>query len=311
MSESCVRCGEVIVNQLEVAKCTDCNGLFHPACCGQSLDAVRKLRSGSRKWRCVACKSETASTQSRSDPDITEPSTVVEMFKTLRRDMSKNMEESRKRFDGLDVSFREVKTAMEEFKAKIHVLEQDRDKLKERYEAQEKRLKEASWTIRRLEKDVHDLQQYSRRNNLEIKGIPLSTKEDVYCILEYTAKSLNLPYNRQDISTAHRLPSRNQDIPVIIVAFISRSVRDSWLAAAKKRRLNTKDISVHLADGPVFVNPHLTGYNKALLGRAKHLAREKKLHSAWTKDGKVMFRLNEKGPVKQVHTMEDLDILLI
>lgn len=58
----------------------------------------------------MACQSETTFTRGHLDAETTEPFTVMEIFKTLHKDMADNMEESDMEFNGLDISFSEVKT---------------------------------------------------------------------------------------------------------------------------------------------------------------------------------------------------------
>ncbi|KAG8300300.1 hypothetical protein J6590_079451 [Homalodisca vitripennis] len=53
---------------------------------------------------------------------------------------------------------------------------------------------------------------------------------------------------------------------------LSRSIRNQWLSAAKKRRLQTTDLASPLSPAPVYINEHLTTNNK-LLGYSKSAAR--------------------------------------
>lgn len=67
-------------------------------------------------------------------------------------------------------------------------------------------------------------------------------------------------------------------------------MKEDFLAAARQY----KDLSlVHLKypeDGSIYVNDHLTLYNKSLLSKAKALAKEKKFRFVWVKHCKIFVR---------------------
>lgn len=83
-----------------------------------------------------------------------------------------------------------------------------------------------------MQQEVLDLQQYTRRNNLEIVGVPTTPGEDIYALLKSLANYLHIKFAREEISVAHRLPSRRPRTeeqpddkrrdPTIIVSLISR-----------------------------------------------------------------------------------------
>ena len=54
-------------------------------------------------------------------------------------------------------------------------------------------------------KKVDDLEQYGRRQNLEIVGIPFTEKENTNEIVKIVAVLLQLKISDSDISTSHRL----------------------------------------------------------------------------------------------------------
>jgi len=159
-----------------------------------------------------------------------------------------------------------------------------------------------------LRQEIYELQQHSRRENLEIKGLPWTQGEDIMEVLQSVARAIQVPFNKTDVSAAHRMPNRNNGHPLIVVKFVSRQSTALWLAAVKKRRLTTADVSPHLQPGPVYVNAHLTVHNKRLLGRARAMFHNKTLAAAWaTDDGKVMVKRTEGARAVRVCTMEDLD----
>jgi len=53
---------------------------------------------------------------------------------------------------------------------------------------------------------LDSLEQYNRRQNLELERIPVSENEDVADKVVKTGKLIGVNMNKNDISTAHRLP---------------------------------------------------------------------------------------------------------
>ncbi|XP_046683368.1 uncharacterized protein LOC124369407 [Homalodisca vitripennis] len=196
------------------------------------------------------------------------------------------MKESRERFSGLETLGQEVKDVVEEFRVKILVLEQENTELKKNMVDNIQMNKGNNQEIRLLKRELLELQQSAHRNNIEIKGVPSSGKEDILMVMEAIAKALDVPYNRGELDVVHRMPTSDTHHPTIIAAFMYRGTRDMWLAAARKKKLMTTDISTLLEPGPVYINSHLTCHNKFLLARAKQHVRDEEVGSSMDCRGK-------------------------
>ncbi|KAG8264866.1 hypothetical protein J6590_108160, partial [Homalodisca vitripennis] len=70
-------------------------------------------------------------------------------------------------------------------------------------------------------------------------------------------------------------------------------VRDEWFAASRKNNLQTTDIAAALPPSRIYINEHLTAENKALLGKARRLLRERELYFAGYVNGKVLVKRRE------------------
>ena len=85
--------------------------------------------------------------------------------------------------------------------------------------------------ISSLEFDINDLEQYGRRQNLEIQGIPMSDNENdaetenkVLTVLKKIVENIS----HDDIDIAHRLgKSKTNKTPNIIVRFVFRRTRSN------------------------------------------------------------------------------------
>lgn len=264
-------------------------------------------------WRCDGCKQDSGSVNSRSD---SEDSNLMETLKTIRRELTRSVEENRSNFNEnrenvaeLNKTVNSIKVTLDSVQERITVVESENVALKEKCDFLCEQNDSLHKEVSNIRSEFEMFKQYSRNHNLEIKGIPLTPNEEIYCILESVAKTLQVPYNNNDVSTAHRLqkPRNPQEHPSIVVQFISRTVRASWLTAAKKIRIKASDLVATLPATPVFVNEHLTPANKAILGRSKYLARKQKLTAAWTRDGVIYIRKTESSPARRVTSVEEVN----
>lgn len=135
-----------------------------------------------------------------------------------------------------------------------------------------------------LEKRVRELEQYSRKNNVELKGVPCTQGEDCVAILQAVGNKIECPVSKDDIDIAHRVPSAS-DAKNLIARFTSRAKKAEFISKARKARLQTHDIGFRGAESrPIYVNDHLTQENKRLFAKALSLKKEKRWQFLWTDD---------------------------
>lgn len=226
---------------------------------------------------------------------------LIEMFSTIMG----AMKEIKTSVSGFEASMKFHSESFDEFKAELKSVRQELSEVKKRSVEGEKERQRLNKELRDAKKEMVDLKQYSRRNNLELKGIPLTEKEDLDLTLKKVAKCLNVELSDNDVDVVHRVPTKGGGLPNIIVKFNSRTTRDKLLLAAKKRRLNASLLR-YQADSPVYVNDHLCPENKILLGKAIQYKREKLWKFAWVADGKILMRKSESSKVLHVTCDDDL-----
>jgi hypothetical protein len=129
---------------------------------------------------------------------------------------------------------------------------------------------EAKMEISRLSMENNELQQYTRKNNLIITGIPkLTAGENTVELVLNFAKAINYQLSERDLDATHRLRQRNKESdPPIIVKFVSRIVRTKFLIHCREKR-PTANIMGGQPNVKVFVNEHLTPQTADLLKYAK------------------------------------------
>ncbi|KAH7973672.1 hypothetical protein HPB49_003801 [Dermacentor silvarum] len=75
--------------------------------------------------------------------------------------------------------------------------------------------------LQEVKRQLIELKQCSRRNNLELRGIPKTENEDVLGTVAKVASSLCVQLSDGDIDVAHRVPSRGSAPPNVVVKFTS------------------------------------------------------------------------------------------
>ena len=135
--------------------------------------------------------------------------------------------------------------ALEESKSKEEVLLRDVNlsKLQKRVKKLEEFLEDAEERIYKNEVELNRLNQYTRRENIEIVGIPDSVKQaDLEKSVLSIFTSMSIACNSYDIAACHRLSKKkdNQVSKNTIVRFICRKKVAEILS--KKKMLNDDDV---------------------------------------------------------------------
>ena len=138
-----------------------------------------------------------------------------------------------------------------------------------------------------------DLEQYTRRNTLELHGVPLSRNENTNHIAIDICKRIGLNVSFRDLDRSHRngRGNRRKNLPpVILVKFVSHDLKES---VYENRHL--------LRDIPgmrnIFINENLTATRRKLFARVRSSLPD---FHCWTYDGKIRLR-NRSIPDSRVH----------
>lgn len=210
-------------------------------------------------------------------------------------ELAKDVDELRKEFESMKSSLTMFNTIVETMKAQQAAL------MKEN--------KELARGNRQLTQRVAELEQYSRINNVEIKGVPLTQGEDCTEILEKIGEKIECPVTASDIEIVHRLPAK--DGPHILARFLSRTKKAEFIAKARKARLTAGSIGFTSGNNnakPVYINDHLTPENKRLFAQALALKKEKEWQFLWVDNCKIKARKTQDSNVYRISGVSDLAI---
>ena len=148
-----------------------------------------------------------------------------------------------------------------------------------------KRMKQQSYQLEKME-------QYTRRDNLKLKGIKHEANEDTTDIVMNVASSIGVDVRRDDISTSHRLgPSEPNKPSPIIVRFAKRDKKVSIM----KNKKNLKD--------DIYVEEDLTKMRRNMF---YEIRRHPNTIKSWTIEGKIYALMKEgNSEVKKVFENPD------
>jgi len=162
----------------------------------------------------------------------------------------------------------------------------------------------------KLEKEAaarDELEQYSRRDNLLITGIPASMAEraaagqgtqpnlnaessDVTTtkVISFCEDVLHVSIDANDISIAHRCKMRRgSKVPPVLVRFTRRSKRDEVFRAKSALKAYNEQRPM---DERAYINEDLTENNNKLLGIARKAVKDHKLESAWSFNCRIFVK---------------------
>ena len=179
-----------------------------------------------------------------------------------------------------------------DLRKRIHVLEDYTEELNE-------------WIIDNMN-DIVDLQSYSRRENIEIRGIPDNIKQNDLEL--YVVKILNkigVGVNSYGIAACHRLKSRKNQYQNVIVRFINRKHAIKSIENSYKLQ-----ISNFSNDRKKFIYENLCPYFKKLFNKCYALAAKNIINKVYTKQGKVYIVTNVNEQIVKINSFEQLDEIL-
>lgn len=300
----CDKCSSSVTNSQESVSCVACKKLFHASCVqirGAKLQSVRSV------WKCDVCGTDTSREkgQGSSGSDMI---AVIKLIDDMRKDMNEH-------FAGVNTNVTEVKTKLASvnetitgIKSQLDVLGQENIARQQEYTELKKENSDLKIEISTLKMHIQDIEQYSRRDNIEIVGVPYTQRENIYQVLDNIAKVIDVPFSKADLSIAHRLPdTKKTGKPNILVKFVNRHVKVEWINQAKTRKPTAADLCASWGSTKIYLNDHLTYNNKQLLAHLRGLVREKRIVGAWTRDCRVLMRVREDGPVHHILSMEQIN----
>ena len=160
----------------------------------------------------------------------------------------------------------------------------------------------------RLSEELNNLEQYSRKNSVEIHGMPHDAYTNTGQVVIKLAEALNITVELEDIEISHNKGK------AIIAKFVNHNAK----ARLYKERTKLKDVRLDdlfprypSTDGNrrIYLNENLTPYKRELVGEANKRKHDGTLVSVRTLDGKVYVKTSPSGLPIRIYCLCDLNDL--
>lgn len=331
----CIVCSKPVPRDGRSLKCSDCGFPYHlgQACSGISESTFKSMSAANKeKWRCRTCRTgdarSGASASGHCEHDdasgfgaqLAAVNQKLNHLVSLKASVDTLLQLPAKvdhllalkpTVDKLSETISEVKESIGFFSAKYDSLlssvtsnEQTIRGLQSEVSSLKVNVSDQASQIQRLQLEMNDAEQYTRLPNMEIHGLPCFPNENLEKSVHDIAQKLGLSaFQPSDILAVHRLSSRRDRTPDVIVKFASVKAKDKWMAARGRLR------SLHESgDLPrLFLNDNLTRTNKALFWQTRTRGKEKRYRFIWVKNGKIFAKKDEGHPLIRVNCVADVD----
>ena len=154
--------------------------------------------------------------------------------------------------------------------------------------------------VRKLELELAENQQYQRRSNIVISGIPSSiTDEQVESKVVDILNKINAPVCLRDIQAAHRI---GRDKQRTIVRFVNRKDAE----AAISNRSTLKDVDVTSFGTKIYIEENFCPFLSKIGYMCRQLKRSKHIFSTWMGMGRVFIKVREKDKPSIINHPDEL-----
>lgn len=308
---NCASCGEKFNDGVQ---CGVCKNHFDFKCASITETGYRRLGPERRAaWKCTSCRQ----LLSPSAVPVQSPEISLEAIMTKLNSMSMMLES----LPGLISEIKEIKADVAELKLSA--------------KGTTKKLQECDYSLSKLDTRITSVEaatcdmvavksqllssqrneltrdQWSRLNNIEIKGVPMKRNENLYELVDKIGTCINYKVSKNQINYVSRFPSHNNKEKAIVVSFLNRYVKEDFVASARiVKFLSPVDLGlVGEQSQRIFVNDHLSPDYKKLLTKTKQVAKDKGYQFTWVKFSKIHVRKNDTSHIIIINHDSDLNKL--
>ena len=148
--------------------------------------------------------------------------------------------------------------------------------------------------------------QYSRRECLEITGLPENTENGN--LEDLTLKVLNeigVNIDSQNVEDCHWIKTQGPE--KVIIKFSKR--KDANKVRTEKKKLKGKNLTSLRINKPIYINDSLCTYYNKLWAKCKKLRDNQVIHAFWISNRSIKLKASETGNVHTVTHDVDLEVL--
>lgn len=268
----CLKFQEKILNAEQSISCSGCEYSYHCGVCAGVSEVTLKTKGEAyrKTWKCPTCRVSRlkggAVSKQKPDDDILISILLAGMNEKL--DELLNLKET---VGSIEASISMMSAQYDEILKSVNEQKKEMKEVKSRLAEIEKKDQEEE--VKKLKAELNDMEWRSRKLNLEFHGITKSNDEDLISKVNEVARTLEVPELAGcDITAIHRLPSKPDKIPSVIVRFASQTTRDAWLY--RKNKLRATGMRVYIYE-------NMTKQNRELLAKTKEWAKANGFQYTW------------------------------
>ena len=216
----------------------------------------------------------------------------------------------------LKASFNKQSSEVNTLKQALKGAEKVTDQLTKSVEFLKKKTEKQLNEINELYGQQDNLEQYTRKNSLEIHGIPEEIYTSTEDVIVKLGEQLQVPISPEDMEISHKLYSGKNNPKSIIVKFVSHKKKSQlYKKRTELKEINLADIfpgssmAVIAKSRGIFINENLTPYRKHIMKKANELKKDRMIQSVWTLDGKIFVKTSPEGSPISIYCEDDLDNL--
>lgn len=211
-------------------------------------------------------------------------------------------EQMKKLFEDIET----IKNGVEATNSKMAELVGDVKKLKAENVVIKEEIKMVKEDGTRRDRRSDFQEQYSRKDNMIIAGIPWKKDENLRKVVLELGAKLNVAIENGNIKKVHRLPSKDA-LPTMIVKMNDWDVKEAMIRASRKMKPTLRLLNFE-SDQQIYCDEHLAAPTVAILKKAKLMVKKKIINAAWTSDCIVNIRVrpDDKKTFK-ISSLDQLD----
>lgn len=215
----------------------------------------------------------------------------------------------------------ELRNSIQLQKTELSAVKSTLDKTMKRFKGMESELTAARRLIDEQEEEISELydlqdnlEQYTRKNSLEIHGVPESACASTEEVVLKLAEAIDVTIHQDDIEISHRI--HRKGIKPILVKFPNHKVKSKlYKARTKLKNVRVSDLfpnssaATRVESERIYLNENLTSHRRELLRQANEKRKDGMLSSVWTMDGKIFVKTYPEGRPIRIHDANDLEDL--
>lgn len=295
-----------------IVKCAgSCEKSFHTRCIKDDL--VGKKTRSYRDWKCTECRNPSSvNSNASSATDLITKDFIVRVLEDFKKEVFGEMKTIRSEMSELSASVHFVSNKLDETTQLMKDIKSEIASLKR--ENEELRGKNASLAseVCSMKERIRSLEQYSRKNNVEISGLPVTQGENVIDLVKDVGSSLGLEIAKGDISAAHRVPSFQKNrTPSLVVQFVNRSTKETVITKYREKKggMTARNVNTVFPANRLYINEHLSPENKVFLNKLKSKAKELGYAFTWCRDGKFFVRKSQGERYLRIESYDAIEKL--